>query len=185
MKQLPVPNFPNIPSDDNRKPLSDLLLSRRQNIQKNISENILHLTEGKIILIYVKEHMSEQTHLLYSILGSEHTLHARQLCHWGAHWNAWRCKLRKVTSSCCSFFWQAQIIRVWQRCDHCRSYHAWDVGFASHKINSLSSLSTHCLGCLRIVGWLHLKAPLESFPNLSIWNQESDYLHTAYKKIRN
>ena len=64
MKQLPVPNFPNIPSDDNRKPLSDLLLSRRQNIQKNISENILNLTEGKIIFIYVKEHMSEQTHLL-------------------------------------------------------------------------------------------------------------------------
>ena len=64
MKQLPVPNLPNIPSDDNRKPLSDLLLSRRQNIQKNISENILHLTEGKIIFIYVKEHMSEQTHLL-------------------------------------------------------------------------------------------------------------------------
>ena len=126
--------------------------------------------------------MSEQTHLLYSILGSEHTLHARQLCHWGAHWNAWRCKLRKVTSSCCSFFWQAQIIRVWQRCDHCRSYHAWDVGFASHKINSFSSLSTLCLGCLRIVGWLHLKAPLESFPNLSILNQESDYLHTANKK---
>ena len=62
------------------------------------------------------------------------------------------------------------------------SYHAWDVGFASHKINSFSSLSTLCLGCLRIVGWLHLKAPLESFPNLSILNQESDYLHTANKK---
>ena len=35
----PVPNFPNIPYD-NRKPLSDLFLSRRQNIHKNIRLNI-------------------------------------------------------------------------------------------------------------------------------------------------
>ena len=32
------------------------------------------------------------------------------------------------------FFWPRRI-RVWQRCDRCRSYHAREAGCASHKIN--------------------------------------------------
>ena len=58
----PVLNFPNIPFD-NRKPLSDLFLSRRQNIQKNIRLNLRKdpsFNRRLIILIWLAKHCNEK-----------------------------------------------------------------------------------------------------------------------------
>ena len=78
-------------------------------------------------------------------------LNSQQLC-WGFHLRtSLKCMVIQIEGGykvLLEFFW-SQIIRVWQRCDHCRSYHAREAGCASHKINPhnfffffFSSLST-------------------------------------------
>ena len=126
---------PNIPSD-NRKLLSDLFLSRRQNIPQNIVKLILR--KGKQFwiswflkfvanqLIFYISHLGKNINLLWFQLSRNFPSENIIEMHGNANWGGDKVLLE---------FFSPRIIRVWQRCDRCRSYHAREAGCASHKIN--------------------------------------------------
>ena len=128
---------PNIPSD-NRKLLSDLFLSRRQNIPQNIVKLILR--KGKQFwiswflkfvanqLIFYISHLGKNINLLWFQLSRNFPSGNIIELHGNANWGGDKVLLE---------FFSSRIIRVWQRCDRLscsggRLCESQDKPFSSH-----------------------------------------------------